>query len=69
MSETITPEWLLECGARRLGEWYVLPEGIRLASHNKGHVSWIVTVNGRMLDWSATTRGQVQRLRVALRGE
>ena len=69
MSDGITPEWLIECGAKRVGEWYVFDEGVRLTSHVKGWTHWLIVVNGRMLDWSAETRDQVERLRQALRGE
>ncbi len=63
----IDAEWCLANGAEFSAEWYWFPEGVSVRSIAGGR--WLVIVKSSMLDWSATTTGQIERLRRALRGE
>jgi hypothetical protein len=67
--EPITAEWLASAGAEQVGSyWRVagVPLNLRPCVFGPG---WMLIVGGRVLDWSATTRGQIDRLRRALKGE
>jgi hypothetical protein len=68
-SEPITAEWLEASGAEQMAEWwYFKNESISVRPISNGK-AWMVIANSRVLDWSATTRGQIDRLRRALKGE
>ena len=68
-NEPITAEWLEASGAEQLAEWwYFKNESISVRPISNGN-AWMVIANSRVLDWSATTRGQIDRLRKALKGE
>ena len=65
----ITAEWLEASGAEQLAEWwYYKNESISVRPISNGK-AWMVIANNSVLNWSATTRGQIDRLRRALKGE
>jgi hypothetical protein len=70
-SEPITAEWLEASGAYKSygSEWWFFSDtfvSVRPISNGK---AWMVIANNSVLNWSATTRGQIDRLRRALKGE
>ena len=72
-NEPITAEWLEASGAVKpfQTDWYWFYDDastVTLRPIGNG-VAWMVCVNSRMMYWSATTRGQIDRLRQALKGE
>lgn len=70
-NEPITAEWLIASGAESMplsDRLFFRNEVMYLTPVAKGK-AWTVIVGGRMLLWTATTRGQIERLRRALRGD
>lgn len=66
--QPITPQWCLDNGAYYSAEWYwFYEEAILLRPIAGGR--WLITVGGRMLDWSAERIEQIENLRNALRGQ
>lgn len=68
-AQPITPEWCLANGAVHRNPYYFFDDSSRIAIRPIGRGdAWVVIVSDRMLDWTATTTEQIERLRQALKG-